>query len=391
MAISELAPAARLRSAAVTRATERLAFIDNLRVLVIAMVVAHHAGQPYGPTGGDWPIFNPTRAAILGPFFTVNAAVGMGLLFLVAGYFVPHAYDRKGTRGFLKNRLVRLGVPLLVVSLVLALPLVYAMEGQGQPFGPFLANYLRRPEVGHMWFVSYLIIFSCGYAVWRWLANRHTPAQPQSSAAPGHRAILAYAIGLAVVTFIVRIGSPLDRWVDPAPFIRVEPAHLPQYLSLFILGIVAYRRDWLRQMPTARGMTWLAIGLIAAALPYAATILRELTPIAIDVSIGGGLSLLALVSSTIEAFIAVGLCVGLLTLFRERVNHQGVLMRQMAALSYVVYIIHLFPLLGLQIALVGSSLPPLAKFGVVTLIALPLSFALAYGLRKLPGVGRVVQ
>jgi len=86
--------------------------------------------------GGDWPISNPTRAAILEPFFTVNAAFGLGLLFLIAGYFVPHAYDRKGARRFLTDRLIRLGLPLLVVSLVLFLPLGYAMDGQGQPFGP---------------------------------------------------------------------------------------------------------------------------------------------------------------------------------------------------------------------------------------------------------------
>jgi hypothetical protein len=39
-----------------------------------------------------------------------------------------------------------------------------------------------------------------------------------------------------------------------------------------------------------------------------------------------------------------------------------------------------------QLALEGLGMPPLAKFGVVTLIAVPLCFALGYGLRKLPGV-----
>src|SRR3712207_2769284 len=118
MAISELAQVARPCETSAAHAATRLAYVDNLRTLLATLVVVHHVGQAYGPTGGDWPIFNPTRTAILGPFFAVNASFFMGLFFLIAGYFVPQAYDRKGAGGFLKDRLLRLGVPLLFVSLV---------------------------------------------------------------------------------------------------------------------------------------------------------------------------------------------------------------------------------------------------------------------------------
>jgi peptidoglycan/LPS O-acetylase OafA/YrhL len=389
VAISELTHAARPRTVSAAPATTRLAYIDNLRALLAALVVAHHVGQAYGPTGGDWPIFNPTRAAILGPFFAVNASFFMGLFFLIAGYFVPHAYDRKGAGSFLKDRLIRLGVPLLFVSLVLFSAITYANDGQGQTFGQFLLGYLRQPEVGHLWFAGHLIVYAFAYAAWRRLTGQAAPAA-QTIAPPRHRDILAYALGLAAVAFVVRIVSPIDRWVYLAPFIRVELAHLPQYLSLFILGIVAYRRDWLGQLPARTGRTWLTIGLAAAAVPYAATILDSFTAGEIGWFDGGGLSLGALIWSTIEAFICVGLSVGLLTLFRERVNRQSALSRQLAAGSYAVYIIHIFPVVGLQMALAGTGLEPLAKFGIVTLLALPLCFGLAYLLRKLPGFDRVL-
>ena len=77
------------------------------------MVVAHHAAKPYGPTGGGWPVQGPVSSAWLGPFFMVNAAFGMGLLFFLAGYFVARSYDRKGTEGFLRDRFKRIGVPLV--------------------------------------------------------------------------------------------------------------------------------------------------------------------------------------------------------------------------------------------------------------------------------------
>jgi glucans biosynthesis protein C len=57
--------------------------------------------------------------------------------------------------------------------------------------------------------------------------------------------------------------------------------------------------------------------------------LRQLTPIDITLFNGGGLSLGALVWSTVEACICVGLCIGLLTVFRERVNQQSRLLRDL--------------------------------------------------------------
>jgi fucose 4-O-acetylase-like acetyltransferase len=90
----------------------RLFFIDNLRIGLIMLVVAHHVGQAYGPTGGWWYFTSPERAPVLGAFFTVNRSFFMSLFFMISGYFLPQSFDRKG-RDFLKDRFVRLGIPLL--------------------------------------------------------------------------------------------------------------------------------------------------------------------------------------------------------------------------------------------------------------------------------------
>ncbi|MEM8808493.1 MAG: hypothetical protein AAGF01_20950 [Cyanobacteria bacterium P01_G01_bin.38] len=55
----------------------RLTFIDNLRIMLTMLVVAHHAAQPYGPTGGEWPIFD------IGPFakFGLVTLIGIPMSF----------------------------------------------------------------------------------------------------------------------------------------------------------------------------------------------------------------------------------------------------------------------------------------------------------------------
>ncbi len=262
--------AIRERVGGATRAGARLAFIDNIRVLLTILVVAHHAGQPYGPTGGDWPIVNPERTRVLGPFFAVNAAFFMGLFFLISGYFLPGAYDRKGTAAFLKERFLRLGLPLVLFGLVFFGPITYleyrdSAEGGRSFWGYFFRVYLGewRVEFAHLWFVAHLLFYAVCYAAWRRFAPRarrvSRPGRPVPTA-PGHRAILLFTVALALVTFVVRIEYQIDRWAQFLVVIPVEWAHAPQYLALFVVGIVAARRDWLRGLPVATGMAWLWIG-----------------------------------------------------------------------------------------------------------------------------------
>ncbi len=373
------------------RASARLAFIDNIRVFLTVLVIAHHAGQAYGPTGGDWPIFDAERAGILGPFFSVNAAFFMGLFFLISGYFLPGAYDRKGAGAFLKDRALRLGLPLLVFGLAIFGPLTYldyagSPEGAGRSFWSyFFRIYLGdwRVEFAHLWFIAHLLVYAAGYAARRRFARPADRRDTRRLPVPGPRAIALYTVALALVTFAVRVRFPVDRWVNLG-IVPAEIAHLPQYLSLFIVGILAARGDWLRRLPARTGLALLAIGLTAAALRYAYGLggWRLLA--------AGGLNRGSLIWSGWEAIICVGLCAGLLTLARERFNTQGPILRDLAANAYAAYVLHLWPVVGLQFALAGVALPPFAKFALVTLVGVPLSFAVGALIRRLPRVGRIL-
>ena len=33
---------------------KRMYFVDNLKIFLIMLVIVHHVGQAYGPTGGFW-------------------------------------------------------------------------------------------------------------------------------------------------------------------------------------------------------------------------------------------------------------------------------------------------------------------------------------------------
>lgn len=198
--------------------------------------------------------------------------------------------------------------------------------------------------MAHLWFLIHLLCYTGVYVLWRygWRRSKpgtegRSPALNPASPPPGHGLIFAYLLGLGAVTFLVRIQYPIDRWVNLLGILPTEVAHFPQYVSLFLLGIVACRQNWLRQLPPQRGMVWLGIGCGMGLLRYLYSLMRPAFSLP-NLLAEGGLDWRALVWSYWEAAICVGLCIGLLTLFRERFNVQGKGLRMLAANAYGVYI-----------------------------------------------------
>src|SRR5438034_194966 len=62
---------------------------------------------------------------------------------------------------------------------------------------------------------------------------------------PSYRAIFGFIFALGLVSFVVRIWWPAG-WIFQ--LLNVPVGYLPQYISLYILGLIAYRRNWFLQL-----------------------------------------------------------------------------------------------------------------------------------------------
>ncbi|MEZ4736438.1 MAG: acyltransferase family protein [Caldilineaceae bacterium] len=102
----------------------RLFFIDHLRAALVILVVLHHLALVYGGIPPFYyyepPVNDPLAGLIALVFVLLNQAWFMGAFFLLAGYFTPSSYNHKGAASFLKDRLLRLGIPLLLFIFVLS-------------------------------------------------------------------------------------------------------------------------------------------------------------------------------------------------------------------------------------------------------------------------------
>lgn len=351
--------------------SNRMAFFDNLKVLMMAMVIAHHVGQAYGPTGGWWPVQEPVRAEVLGPFFMVNRSFGMSLFFMIAGYFTALSYERSGPKAIVKSRLQRLGIPLLAFSLLMVLLQVFIFgplaTGEPGPIWPL--------NVVHFWFVQLLLIFSLGYAWWRSLRGDAMDAANRPQKLPGYGTVILFAIGLSLATAIVRTWYDIDEWVYLFGYIRVAPADLPRDLGLFLVGALAYRNNWVSRFPSRDGRVWLTVGLVLAALWYMYDLWLKDVIVFSDTVWG-------LLFPLWESLLCCGMCIGLTVLFRDKVNKQTRFFSEMSKSTYAAYMIHVFVVILFQFLVLQLAAPPLLKFFLVTLVTVPASFLLASLIRK---------
>jgi peptidoglycan/LPS O-acetylase OafA/YrhL len=374
-------------------ATEtRLLFIDNIRWMLIVLVICHHAAVTYSHLGG-WYYLDGAKPGLVptflfATFLTFNQAYFMGFLFLIAGYFVPRAFDTKGAGRFLRDRAARLGLPSLFFMLVIHPFTVYwllrAFDDPGIPslreaYGRFLLSGKVLSSTGPMWFAVALLIFCVVYAAWRMLRPAN-PSGKQRIALPGHGSVIGLIIVMGTSTFLVRITQPIG-----VNILNMQLCFFAQYILLFVVGIFAYRGNWLQRISRRFGMIWLTLALTAGVAGWFVLILTSGALQGNSKSLLGGLQWQSAAFSFWESFFCLGICLGLTVLFRERFNFQGKFSQWMSRNSFAAYLFHTPLLVAVTLALKRLTAPLGVKFLLASFLAVPITFIVSAFLRpKIP-------
>jgi len=145
---------------------ERLHGLDAVRGFALVLGVVLHATMSFLPGFGatGWPLADSSSSVPLGVTFYVIHIFRMTTFFVIAGFFGHLLFHREGVRGFIRNRAVRIGVPLVVGWVVLfplvAMTMVWGRTAPQPPAGPagFVAPLLSFP-LAHLWFLWVLTLF----------------------------------------------------------------------------------------------------------------------------------------------------------------------------------------------------------------------------------------
>jgi surface polysaccharide O-acyltransferase-like enzyme len=370
--------------------SSKLFYIDNIKVLLTILVVLHHTFIAYGSSSGWYYTQKTTHIGALVPmtmFVSINQSFFMGFFFLLSAYFTGPSYDRKGAGQFIADRLLRLGIPLLVYSFILS-PFIsylvyYFAKGHHITYLQYLSRYDTWVDPGVMWFVAALLVFTLIYVGVRSLV-KITFKNPLP--VPGTGAILLFAIALGVISFLARVVFPVGWVLKPLGF---QLGHFTQYIALFIVGLLACQNQWFDGLSerTGKRLKWSA-WLCLLFFPVFFIIRVKLNmPVA---WYSGGFHWQSLLYSVWEQWIGLSILTALLSRGKRSWNTSSPLFGKLSRCSFAVYIFHPLVIVALTLAVRNWAVDPAIKLLLVAPLAILGSFLLGTFILLIPGVKRII-
>lgn len=389
---------------------EDVAALSYLRAFVTLLVVLHHALLAYHPymprdltawgKGAQWwaafPILDAQRNEIFGLITGFNDVFFMSLMFFISGLFVWPSLQRKGAFGFVRDRVLRLGLPFAIAAGALA-PLAYYpsyLQRGGDPdVAVYWQTWLSLPSwsSGPAWFIWVLLaygtvaalLYGIAPAVFRGLGRL---------ASNGENAPARFVRGLVLLSAVAYVGMMLylggDKWLDYGPF-AVQGSRIVHYALYFFAGIAVgsfgltsgllsptgklARRWWLWQ-----ALAWPAFFAVAAIV--IASLSSKGVPEEAFI-VGGGVAFA--ISCAISSFAFVAL-------FVRFVKRHGPVWDSFSRNAYGIYLTHYVFVIWIQYALLASPLGAVAKGAIVFTAATALAWATTAFLRTFRPIGRVI-
>jgi len=379
-------------------AGDRVAYLDGLKLALVGVIIAGHGALAYGDLESAWPyqdvqevqlaeVSNITLSAVVIP----AALFAMGLFFLISGMVTPGSLSRKGPRRFARDRLIRLGAPLVVWTLVIWPGAIWAANlaaGETHSFWWWVMNADPVLDTGPLWFVEVLLIYSLAYAAWRsWRApgEQITRAGSAHPAALSGKTLVALAAAISAATVLVRV-------IFPAASGQIGQSHLwqwPQFVAMFGLGIVAAQRGWLNPVPERirAGCGVAAVGGLVAFGALGVTMAA--TGVEGDALFDFRVHWAPLTLAAIEGPLAVGASIWLLGLAQRRLSRRpGPLGAALERSAFGAFLLQGPVLIGLMTAMRPIGVPAEGKALAVACLGVVGSFALSWLLVNRTRLGR---
>ncbi len=388
---------AQAQAGATTHSHPRFHALDAVRASALLLGVVFHAAESFESNAVTyWAVADPSSSRLLEIFRHASHSFRMELFFLIAGFFAHLVWQRRGVSGFVRNRVQRILVPLLVGWCLLYPILVFlwstgaAMQGRWEVLGVppearslppwqltlgfFLTlQFVRKFDLTHLWFLHQLLVLY-GIALAVRAAVDRRPG--------GHRVVAGLDRGFRrlvdsrflVVGFAALVWPSLwlqGGWgvATPKESLVPDPAITWLYGICFGFGWALHRqpdllpvlaRPWRGHLATA--------GVLVAATSVGFHGLREAG------WVSGTEPWVRPAYLVLYAWMMGSFVCGLLGLFLERCHGESPTWRYLADSSYWVYLAHLPLVVGLQILVAPWTVPWWIKFPVINLVAFPLLY-----------------
>ncbi len=343
--------------------TTRYHYMDNLRAAAMLFGVFFHAALAYVPGMQEfWLSASSDNSVLIDVVAWFSHLFRMPLFFLIAGFFGAYLIGKRGIGGYLKNRGLRILLPLVIFLpltwVAMFGPVMWAMENVENP-SPMLgviAWMTANPEMAppqpfssvHLWFLLNLVYFCLVYAV---IARFGDKLEGLADRLLTPR-VIVFALPLLMVPALTTQVQP-----HPAPE-QLEPKlwSLGYYGVFFLLGSFYFRRqDLLEKL-----RPYVPVMLVSSVIMYAALYSFLPAPMSFQEGIavfmaGAELSPREVGLSTLEAYISLHMTLVCLVAGKRFMDRASKPVRYIADSSYWIYLMHLPTVVFIQYLLLDTN------------------------------------
>jgi glucans biosynthesis protein C len=379
--------------------------VKNLKGVVIVIVLAFHSVLAYlnfSPASAfvfddppyRWlsvPIVDSERWFGFDLFCALQDLYLMTLMFFISGLFVWPSLVRKGSRTFLFERALRLGLPFcLVVGLLMPLAYypVYRLTAIDTSLSAYREHFLALPfwPSGPPWFLGVLLVFDLAATLVYQLSRNAGDVLPLSSVRPrGFVIVLLLASAVAYVPLAL-IFTPW-RWAQFGPF-GLQLSRPLHYAVYFFAGVVVGAHGIDRGLLATDGTLVRSWNIWAAAAVAAfvawlgvAGLAMQLSDPPLGLQIVQALCFVASCGST---------CMLLLTLFLRFANQPWPALDFLSDNAFGLYLVHYVFVVWLQYLLLGVASLAIIKALAVFGGTLILSYATIAAVRRVAAVVKLM-
>lgn len=133
--------------------------LDWLRVASVSLVFLHHVCMPFN--GDHWHIMNAQSSKALDDIMVYFEQWRLPLLLIISGAGTMMAFSKRSVWGFVKERVRRLFIPLVVGVLIIVPPQTFFQyRDKFTSYADFYSQLPGYIEYNHLWFIRYLFYFS---------------------------------------------------------------------------------------------------------------------------------------------------------------------------------------------------------------------------------------
>ena len=346
-------------------------YLDQLRVILVSVVIFLNMSGVYGQVS-PWCLCIGTPDKLT--LFVSDWFVGvvrpwlLGVFFLVTGAIAVKLYE-KDARSFIGDRLTRLGVPSLIYFVLINPLLVFAGKSGTVSFSEFVTSQWLKFKVlgfGPLWFaVTLLAVSLCLPLFINTIGNKKLTSS----------GIIIFGLLLSLVTFVLRVWFPVGTYS-----MSFHIAFLPQFLAMTVVGMIAWKSGWLKKTTDKQFWICLIISLACVAV----------WPLISGANFNGGFNVWSLVRTLWESVLLISASFVFVHGARRWLNRPTKLWVWLTDNGYGVYVLHAIVLVAVALMLGSLGLHPLIMWLGLATLCVPLTFAVAWLVRMIPGVKRVL-